>query len=522
MLDNGEKNNGPLVTVVIPTFNRPQYLHEALSSVVCQSYKNLQIIVANDGGMDVSDIIHAFNDPRIVFINRKVNRGLPYTLNEALSRATGQYICYLGDDDRYFSHHVGTLVNALENQTDCQVAYSDLYKVYCKVQADGGRQVLSKVVEVSRDFDRFLMLQFNHALHVALMHRRDLLEKIGPYNENLNVLIDWDLNRRLVFFSDFYHVYKITGEYYHPMGDCDRISVQRRKDKNEYLRNVLTIRTTRPPKPWTKIKDLSIIFVTDRLDKRAGKTIGSIWNHTFYPYKLYLPMSESDFDRLNTDMPNLVFVTVDAASSMELQVDAALEKCEGEYIAIVPSGFPIRDMWIENSLYALIHCINDRQGFLMEQATDELWAAVVRKDHLQSARRSFPDLSVADSLAAAGMTLRCPHIEEFPFQLDNLLHHALSLEKDGDWSEAAKIYESIADRHQNVLWMKSLAAKAFFKTGKYGRARDLFHEINQQRPTIQNLLMEAKIERENKQFDSAIQLLTVAAHTLEGHKLIWT
>jgi tetratricopeptide (TPR) repeat protein len=179
-------------------------------------------------------------------------------------------------------------------------------------------------------------------------------------------------------------------------------------------------------------------------------------------------------------------------------------------------------MWIENSLYALIHCINDRQGFLMEQATDELWAAVVRKDHLQSARRSFPDLSVADSLAAAGMTLRCPHIEEFPFQLDNLLHHALSLEKDGDWSEAAKIYESIADRHQNVLWMKSLAAKAFFKTGKYGRARDLFHEINQQRPTIQNLLMEAKIERENKQFDSAIQLLTMAAHTLEGHKLIWT
>jgi glycosyltransferase involved in cell wall biosynthesis len=522
MLDNGEKNNGPLVTVVIPTFNRPQYLHEALSSVVYQNYRNLQIIVANDGGVDVSDIVHAFNDPRIVFINRKENLGLPYTLNEALSRTEGKYICYLGDDDRYYPHHVGTLVNALENQTDCQVAYSDLYKVYCKVQADGSRQVLSKVVEVSRDFDRFLMLQFNHALHVALMHRRDLLEKIGPYNENLNVLIDWDLNRRLVFFTDFYHIYDITGEYYHPIGDCDRISVQRRKDKNQYLRNVLTIRTTRPPKPWTKIKDLSMIFVTDRLDKGSGKTIGSVWNHTFYPYKLYLPMSESDFDRLNTDMPNLVFVNVAAASSMDRQVDAALEKCEGQYIAIVPSGFPIRDMWIENPLYALIHCGHDRQGFLMEQSTHELWAAIVKKEDLQSARRSFPDLSVAESLAAAGINLRCPDFDQFPFQFDNLFHRALSFEKDGDWSEAAKMYEYITGRYQNVLWMKSLAANAFFKTGRYGLALDLFHEINQQRPTIQSLLMEAKIERQNKHFDSAIQLLTTAANTLEGHELIWT
>ena len=522
MLDKGEKNIGPLVTVVIPTFNRPQYLYEALSSVVCQNYRNLQIIVANDGGVDVSDVVHAFNDPRIVFLNRKENLGLPRTLNEALSHATGRYICYLGDDDRYYPHHVDTLVNALENQTDCQVAYSDLYKVYCKIQVDGSRKVLSKVVEVSRDFDRFLMLQFNHVLHVALMHRRDLLEKIGPYNENLNVLIDWDLNRRMVFYADFYHIHEITGEYYHPMGDCDRISVQRRKNKNQYLRNVLTIRTTRPPKPWTKIKDLSIIFITDRLDKCAGKTIGSIWNHTFYPYKLYLPMSGSDFDRLNTDMPNLVFVNVPAASSKEQQIDAVLEKCEGQYIAIVPSGFPIKDMWIENPLYALIHYRHDRQGFLMEQATDELWAAVVKKEDLQSARRSFPDLSIADSLKASGLTLRRPDVGEFPFQFDNLLHQALSLEKDGDWSRAAEMYEFIASRYQNVLWMKSLAAKAFFEMGKYDSARDLFHEINQQRPTIQNLLMEAKIERQNKQFNSAIELLTTAAHTLEGHELIWT
>jgi hypothetical protein len=522
MLKDYEKTNGPVVSVLISTFNRSKSLYEALASVFGQSYRNLQVIVVNDGGEDVSDVIDSFNDSRLVYINRKENRGKAFSLNEALREAEGKYIAYLDDDDLYYPFHIETLVNALENETDCRVVYSDLYKTYCKVFPDGSRQILSKVVEVSRDFDRFLMMNFNHVLHVSLMHHRDLLEKTGPYNDQLNVLIDWDLTRRLVFFSDFYHIHKVTGEYSHPMGDCDRISVQRRKDKKEYLRNVLTIRTTRPPKPWLKIEDLSIIFVADRLDKCAGKTIGSIWQHTFYPYKLYLPMSQSDFDRLNTDMPNLVYVHLEQGSSQAQQVDAALEKCEGQYIAIVPSGFPIKDMWIENPLYALINCANDRWGFLPEQTTDQLWAAVLRKDDLELARRRFPDLSVSESLRAAGVTLRKPSHREFPFQFDNLYHLALSVEKEGDWLQAAQMYEHIAEQHQNMLWMKRLAAKAFFKASDHAKAEELCCEVNRHQPMVDTLLLEAKIKRENKKLNSAIELLTTAANTLEGHELIWT
>jgi len=300
MSRDGETKTGPLVSVLIPTFNRPRYLSEALASVLHQSYRSLQVIVINDGGEDISDIVNSADDSRLVFINRKENRGKAFSLNEALARAEGKYVAYLDDDDLFYPHHIETLVNVLENQTDCQVAYSDLYKAYCKVMPDGNRQVLSKVVEVSRDFDRFFMLYFNHVLHVSLMHSRDLLEKTGTYNEQLNVLIDWDMTRRLAFFSDFHHVHEITGEFYSPVAECDRISVQRRKDKSEYLRNVLAIRTTRPPKPWPKMKDLSVIFAADRLGQQAGQTIGSIWRHTFFPYEVYLPLPQTDFARLNT------------------------------------------------------------------------------------------------------------------------------------------------------------------------------------------------------------------------------
>jgi len=516
MRENYEKKAGPVVSVLVPTFNRPQYLSKALASVLQQSYRNLQLIVINDGGEDVGDIVDSFRDPRLIFINRKENRGKPYSLNEALNRAEGKYVAYLDDDDIYYPNHIETLVKALEFQTDCQVAYSDFYKAYCRVASDGSRQVLSKIVEVSRNFDRFFMLHFNHVLHVCLMHRRDLIEKTGPYNEQLNVLIDWDMTRRLVFFSDFHHVCEITGEYYHPEGESDRISIQRRKDKNEYMRNVLAIRTTRPPKPWPKIRDMSIIFLTDRLDKQAGKTINSIWRHTFFPYKLYLPLSESDINRLNSNMPNLVPVPVNPATSQARHIDAVLERCDSEYIGIVTSGLPIDDMWIEDPLYALINNPNSRRGYEPEGSTEELWAAVVTKDDLQFARRSFPNLPVRESLKAAGIVLKHPNFEELPFQFDKFLQQALSAEKEGNWWQAGQMFEYIAEKHQNELWMKRLAAKAFFKAGDHTRAAELSHNVNQQRPTVDTLLLEAKIKREKKDFDSAIKLLKTAEQILEN------
>jgi len=471
-------------------------------------------MVINDGGEDVSDIVNSFNDPRLIFINRKENCGKAFSLNEALSRAKGKYVAYLDDDDLYYPNHVETLVNALENQTDCQVAYSDLYKVHCRVCPDGSRQVLSKIVEVSRDFDRFFMLFYNHALHVCLMHRRDMIEKTGLYNEDLTALIDWDMTRRLVFFSDFHHVYDITGEFYSPVGESDRISVQRRKDKNEYLKNVLTIRTTRPPKPWPKIKDLSIILVADRLNQQAGKTLGAIWRHTFFPYKVYLPLPQAGFNRLNTDMPNIILVPVNPSSSQTQRIDAAVARCEGDYVVVVPGGFPVEELWVEDPLYTLINTSVSGQGFELEGSTDTLWAVILGKNDLQYARRSFPNLPVRESLKAAGIGIKHLQAEPPPFQFDISLQHAQLTEKEGNWAKAAWMFEYIAEHHQNQLWMKTLAARAFCRAGDLPRAARLSSKINQQRPTVNTLLLEAKLHREKKNLNSAIELLKKAERIL--------
>jgi hypothetical protein len=315
------------------------------------------------------------------------------------------------------------------------------------------------------------------------------------------------MSRRLAFFSDFQHVYEITGEFDGSVAGSDRISIQRRKDQSEYSRNILTIRTTRPAKPWAKIKDMSIIFTADQLNQQSGKTLSSIWRHTFYPYEVYLPLPQADLDRLNTDMPNLVRVPVSPLASETERIDAVLARCDGEYIAIVPGGFPIEEMWVENSLCALINSAVSREGFELERSVRRstgLWAAVVRKSDLQYARSSFPNLSVRQSLKAADISIRHPSSEKLPFQFDNLLGEAQLAEKNGNWAQAARVFEYIADNHQNELSMKARAARAVFKAGGHARAAELSHEVNQQRPTVDTLLLEAKVKREKKNLNQRL------------------
>lgn len=506
---------GPLVSVLLPTYNRSRYLAEALASVVRQTYRNLEIFVVRDGGDEVADVVRSFADSRVIFIDRKENRGKPFSLNEALSRARGKYVAYLDDDDMYYPHHVEVLVRALESGTGGGVAYSDLYKTYCQVLPGGSRVVLSKHVEISRDFDRFLMLYFNHVLHVSLMHRRDLLDKTGPYNESLNILIDWDMTRRLAFFCDFQHVPVVTGEFYSPVEECDRISVQRRKDPQEYLRNILAIRTTRPAQPWPKIRDLSIILLVDRVDERTGDTMLHIWRHTFYPYQLYVPLAPSEISRLNVEMPNVEFVPVEPGRDEAERLDAALRKSDGDYVAVVPGNLAVEEMWVEHPLYALNNSTS-HEGFFLEGAGPGAGAAVFRRADLERARKAHPHLSLEASLAAAGIPVRAAKEEELPFQFDELLRQAKLAEADGNWRAAGRLFEHMAEHFQNRLWMKVMAARAYFEAGDHVKAGRLSHEANRERAAVDTLLLEAKVHRHKGDFATAIHLLGQAEQLLGG------
>jgi len=501
-----------LVTVLISTFNRRRFFAEALASILAQEYRNLQVIAVNDGGSSVGDIVSAANDDRVIHLDRRENRGKACSFNQALQYAQGKYVAYLDDDDLFYPHHVRRLVDTLESDTDAGVAYSDLYKVFCRAEPDGRRTVLGKSVNVSRDFDRFFLMYFNHTLHVCMMHRLDLIGKTGPYNENIRVLIDWDMTRRLAFFTDFVHIRDITGEYYAPVANSDRISYRMRKDRAEYLRNLLGIRANRPPKPWPMMKDLSLILLPDGMDKSAGQMLRDVWLWTYVPYQALLPLPAAALGRLESEMPNLVRVPVESAS-VTARVDAALARAEGDFVAVVPGGLKIEQSWIESAMHALWHDERPMVGYLAATADEQHWSAVVRREEAIEARRRYPTLGVRASLEACNIRFQTPTPSQRPFQFDEGLQHARQLETEGDFVLAAAVYEQMIAMQPNVELIRERQAVALAMSlglPEQNRAATMLRAINRDRPTPDLLLQEARLLRKHNQHDQAAVLLEQA------------
>ena len=167
-------------------------------------------------------------------------------------------------------------------------------------------------------------------------------------------------------------------------------------------------------------------------------------------------------------------------------------------------------MWLEDSLYALLNTKNTNEAFELEDSTPDCWAIVARKEHLKFARGKFPHLPLRDGLILAGVNVRRIRPEEIPFQFDSLLKEAQNEENANNWKQAAEIYGHISEHYHNQLWMKTLVANALFKAGNTGGAAQIVSVLNQKRPIVDTLLLEAKLKREQKDFNSAAVLLKQA------------
>ena len=88
------------VSVIVPVYNTSIYLEECINSIINQTYKNLEIIIINDGSTDDSlKVINNFKDKRIKIIDFKSNKGVSVARNKGVEESTGDFICYLDSDD---------------------------------------------------------------------------------------------------------------------------------------------------------------------------------------------------------------------------------------------------------------------------------------------------------------------------------------------------------------------------------------------------------------------------------------
>ena len=200
------------VSVIVPTFNRPKLLTKAIQSILNQTYTDYEIIVVNDAGEDVSQVVKSFNQPeRIYYINHAKNKGLGAARNTGIQHAGGKYIAYLDDDDLYYADHLETLVQFLENNP-YQAAYTDANRAHQQKEGDDYVTTERNLV-YSIDFNPDLLLVQNITPVLCMMHAKSCLDQAGWFDETLSVYEDWDLWIRMAHHYPFAHIKKTTCEY---------------------------------------------------------------------------------------------------------------------------------------------------------------------------------------------------------------------------------------------------------------------------------------------------------------------
>ncbi|HTV41928.1 MAG TPA: glycosyltransferase [Candidatus Sulfotelmatobacter sp.] len=201
----------PLISVIVPTFNRTEMLVETLRSILNQTFRNFEIIVVNDAGCDVEPAVAQLGNQPIICLRHETNRGVPAARNTGLRAARGKYVAYLDDDDLYYPEHLQTLLNYLEAHPGA-AAYTD---ACCSHQelVNGQWTVVRRDVPYSHDWDNDRVLVENFVPTLCFMHEKAFLEKAGYFDETLRRHEDWDLWIRLSRHFPFAHIPQVTCEF---------------------------------------------------------------------------------------------------------------------------------------------------------------------------------------------------------------------------------------------------------------------------------------------------------------------
>jgi glycosyltransferase involved in cell wall biosynthesis len=202
-----------LVSVVTRTKDRPEFLREAVASVAAQTYPNVELLVVNDGGADVSDVIAPFRDRLSIVYLTPGAVGRCKAGNLALEASHGDWIAWLDDDDLYYPDHLASLV-AFAKETSSKVVYSQANVIHQTFNpATGGYVDGAPEPAPSFEFSKLSLWRGNNIHLVTALYARAVHDQLGGFDEALSVLEDVDLFARFAQDFAFKRCPKITAAY---------------------------------------------------------------------------------------------------------------------------------------------------------------------------------------------------------------------------------------------------------------------------------------------------------------------
>ncbi|HTY39744.1 MAG TPA: glycosyltransferase family 2 protein [Candidatus Paceibacterota bacterium] len=196
----------PIVSIVMPTYNRGRLIEKSVESVLKQTLKAWELIIIDDASVDDTPKVLkelAARDKRIIILRNEKNEfrqfGIMKTLNRGLETARGRYIARLDDDDWWFNER------KLEKQAAFLDAHPDYVVVGCgTVVFDKNGKEQFRYLKKETDAElRKSALSANPFTHTAVMFRADVAAKVGRYQGMY--IEDWDLWLRMGLHGKFYN-----------------------------------------------------------------------------------------------------------------------------------------------------------------------------------------------------------------------------------------------------------------------------------------------------------------------------
>ncbi|MUM77538.1 glycosyltransferase [Pseudodesulfovibrio sp. F-1] len=225
------------VSVLMATHDRREFIGAAIRSVLAQTVADWELVIVNDGGESVSEVIEAFNDPRIRYFDAP-HRSKGHAINMAFAHSLGAYVAYLDDDDVWLPDHLEQALLTLGSLPGVQMTYSDMIETTLERSGAGWKTVRRRPLPAPQAVLADL-LECNCIPGITVVHERKLFELVGGMDPDLEVLVDFDLWRRLAVHCDPYHIPALTAERFfrREAGSGEQITDMSTTNRQRYLLN---------------------------------------------------------------------------------------------------------------------------------------------------------------------------------------------------------------------------------------------------------------------------------------------
>ena len=187
----------PLVSVIVPTYNRIKLLRETIESILSQTFDDFELIIVDNVSEDgTEEYVNGLEDPRIKYFRNANNGIIAVSRNFGIKKAKGKYIAFCDDDDLWLPRKLAQQVEFMENNREVGLCGGCIIEIDLQGET---RTVPHKdsIVTQYYDFDR--LVRFNHIVSSTAMVMRSCLEEVGDFDENRELVgvEDYDLWLRI-------------------------------------------------------------------------------------------------------------------------------------------------------------------------------------------------------------------------------------------------------------------------------------------------------------------------------------